>query len=215
MSEKNKEIEAINYDSKRIISLIRTGCMNKGWDLRTLAKKAGISRTTLYLMEQGKTRKPHVGTLNKIAKVLDLDPAEFEKQNTRTSQPVSHLLLDSILGTSQQRSEFDRLSNPMVTLVREKKPELFINWKESDWDELYSQFGTGGQLTEEGVIKVSQQMNEKKEILSQVELLLETHHRETIKTIIESLYKEAKPQSNLVHSEDLTALIESHLKEKR
>jgi transcriptional regulator with XRE-family HTH domain len=42
-----------------------------------LAEKAGISPSTLSLIESGKVPRPHVGTVRKIARALGLEPGEL------------------------------------------------------------------------------------------------------------------------------------------
>ena len=43
-----------------------------------LANKAGIERVTITLLETGKSN-PSISTLNKLAKVFNLDPSELKK----------------------------------------------------------------------------------------------------------------------------------------
>ena len=42
-----------------------------------LAKKAGISPSTLSLLESGKVERPHVSTIRKISRVLGVEPQEL------------------------------------------------------------------------------------------------------------------------------------------
>ena len=42
--------------------------------------------------------------------------------------------------------------------------DLFENWSDADFDELYSRFGTGGQLTEAGVLAAAEAMNAKRDL---------------------------------------------------
>jgi transcriptional regulator with XRE-family HTH domain len=44
-----------------------------------LAEKAGISPSTLSLIESGKVPRPHVGTVRKIARALGLEPGELRR----------------------------------------------------------------------------------------------------------------------------------------
>jgi len=44
-----------------------------------LAEKAGISPSTLSLIESGKVPKPHVGTIRKIARALGIEPRELRR----------------------------------------------------------------------------------------------------------------------------------------
>src|SRR5262245_33409200 len=47
--------------------------------------------------------------------------------------------------------QFDRVTNSLVESCVARYAQLFKNWSQSDFDELYSRFGTGGQLTEDGI----------------------------------------------------------------
>jgi transcriptional regulator with XRE-family HTH domain len=42
-----------------------------------LAERAGISASTLSQIESGRVPKPHIGTLRKIARALDVEPEEL------------------------------------------------------------------------------------------------------------------------------------------
>ena len=55
-----------------------------------------------------------------------------------------------------------------------------MNWSEGDFDELYSRFGTGGQLTEDGILAAAQAMNAKRDIWRQVSVILESGEAELL-----------------------------------
>ena len=42
-----------------------------------LAEKAGISPSTLSQIESGRVSNPHIGTLRKIARALNVEPSEI------------------------------------------------------------------------------------------------------------------------------------------
>ena len=46
--------------------------------MRQLARKAGISPTTIYLLESGQ-RSPQLLTIYKLSRALGVDPAEIEE----------------------------------------------------------------------------------------------------------------------------------------
>lgn len=46
----------------------------RGWGVNDLATRAQISRTALYMIENGKTTLPRASTIRRIAHVLNVDP---------------------------------------------------------------------------------------------------------------------------------------------
>lgn len=87
--------------------------------------------------------------------------------------------------------QFDRETNPCVTEVIEAQPELFDDWTEADFHELYSRFGAGGALTSEGVLAVAAQMNRNRGIHEKLAALLESSQAEAIAGIVELLYAQS------------------------
>jgi transcriptional regulator with XRE-family HTH domain len=49
----------------------------KMWTQGTLARKAGVSPTTVSGIESGKISRPHFGTLQKLARALEVEPEEL------------------------------------------------------------------------------------------------------------------------------------------
>ena len=56
-------------------------------------------------------------------------------------------------------------------------------------DELYSRFGTGGQLTEAGVLAAAQAMNAKREVWKQISVILESGESDLLSEFVELLYR--------------------------
>ena len=48
------------------------------WTQATLAKEAGVSPTTVSGVETGKIKRPHFGTIGKLARALDVAPEELQ-----------------------------------------------------------------------------------------------------------------------------------------
>jgi hypothetical protein len=84
---------------------------------------------------------------------------------------------------------FDRRTNPVVEQVIASHPEWFEGWSERDFDELYSCFGSGGCLTEEGAIITVHAMNDKRQIHRRVALLLESGEADLLTAIVNALYQ--------------------------
>ncbi len=90
---------------------------------------------------------------------------------------------------SRSRQAFDRTTNPVVQGVVEANAELFTAWSESDFDELYSQFGHGGPLSEAGVVAVAEAINAKRALLRQVAVILESGESELLADFVKLLYR--------------------------
>ena len=76
----------------------------------------------------------------------------------------------------------------LVNNVVNSNHKTFTNWSEADFDELYSRFGTGGQLTEDGVLAVAQAMNVKRDVWRQVSVILESGEAELLSQFVGVLY---------------------------
>ena len=46
----------------------------RGYALRELAERAGVSYYTIWMIEQGKRDRPHPSTLAKLARALGVEP---------------------------------------------------------------------------------------------------------------------------------------------
>lgn len=175
--------------AEHMSACIRAACVRKGWDLNDLAKRAGMSRTTLYHLERGRTRVPHVATLRKLAAVLEIDADELCGQSNLSCDSITSNGEQQPLIRAEDRRQFDRATNKAVDEVSAERAELFANWSESEWDELYSTFGTGGQLREAGVVDVAQSINRRREVVRKLEVIMDTHLADTASTVIDALYQ--------------------------
>lgn len=149
---------------------IREQRANRGWDQTRLAREAGISRTTLSQLENGTGPEPRPSTVGKVSQALGLPPAWWNEDR-------------DVAGA------FDRATNPEVQAVADRHPEYFANLTTADWGELHSVFGTGGALTEEGVLTEVARLQAKRELIRQLEVVLETHLGEAATAMIRGLYE--------------------------
>jgi len=179
----------------RLAARVEAVCLSRGWDRNELARQAGISRTTLYSLEHGRTRRPHGSTLHQLAEALGVSPAEFwnpvetaleaGQGLPERSTPKTDILADDL----DRRRQFDRDTNTLIPAVHADHPEFFAGWTAQEWDELYSTFGTGGQLSAAGVQETARKINRKRETIQQLNLLLETHLGDVAANLVESLYR--------------------------
>jgi transcriptional regulator with XRE-family HTH domain len=171
-------------ENQRIAARIRTECIRRGWDLQEFAHRAGLSRTTVYNLERGHTSRPHTTTFGKVAAALDLPVDELFTAPASTSD----FTLPDPPADDAPPCPFDVATNPAVTDVMRERPQLFAGWSRDDVDELYSLFGTGGQLNRRGVVSAAEAINRKREAIRKLHVVLETHLRERAIDLIDILY---------------------------
>jgi transcriptional regulator with XRE-family HTH domain len=162
---------------------IRRECLRRGWDIVQLADAAGVSRTTLYHLEHGHTRRVRSSTINAIAGALGVSVDDLMGSPPVASAPPSSA------AKSASAATFDRATNPAVEDVVRERPAMFQGWSDDDWDELYSQFGVGGALTPLGVLSAAEAINEKRETIRKLHVVLDTHLRDVAREIIDTFYR--------------------------
>lgn len=161
-------------------------CIQRGMSRGELAARSGISRTTLYQIERGTVAQPRANTLKRIADALEMDVArlmELDEAHPNGREETGRL-------------RFDRSTNPSVNDVYKDCPSLFAGWSSAEWDELYSTFGHGGQLTSDGVIQTAVHINRKREVTHRLNVLLETHLSDVAAGLIDTLYNLVSPSAN-------------------
>ena len=120
------------------------------------------------------TTNPHARTLNKLARGLDVAIDDLFRPPGRHSP-----------------RQFDRATNMLVDGLVAEHAATFTNWSEVDFDELYSRFGTGGQLTEDGVLAAADAMNARRDVWRQVSVILESGEAKLLAEFVELLYRRA------------------------
>lgn len=185
--------------------------LERGWNMDHVATQAGISRTTLFHLENAEIRRPRASTLHKLAGAFNVPVAQLlqvqgshgvspsveptsapcaaVKDEPRSSGKTSFMPRSSEPAFDEnKRREFDRATNPIVQEVASIDPGLFAGWTEDEWDELYSQFATGGALREEGVRITAARINHDRETLYRLRVLLQTHLAEVAAGMVNTLY---------------------------
>jgi len=115
---------------------------------------------------------PHARTLNKLAAGLGVPVDEL----FRPIAPSAAL-------------RFDRATNGLVEEVVTQRPEVFAGWAEGDFNELYSRFGTGGALSEPGIVAAAEAMNAKRAVLTQISVILESDESTLLAEFVDMLYR--------------------------
>lgn len=165
-------------ENGRLAAHIRQARRQRGWNLGELAERSAVCRTTLYQLERGVVAQPRASTLKRIADAFGM--------------PVEGLLAGE-QPACEPAARFDRATNPCVAEVSEDCPSLFAGWSAAQWDELYSSFGVGGQLTPEGVVQAAVDINRKAEVMQRLNVVLETHLRDVAVSLIDTLFDQVQP----------------------
>lgn len=168
-------------------ALLRRERVRRRWNQAELAGRAGVSRTTVCQIEQGAVATPHAATVSKLFQALELN-ASGQPDSDR-GKPADVASIEGAV--SQAAFECDRATNPAVRQTFEAHREWFQNWDGGDWDELVSSFGCGGGLNEIGVAEAARAINQRKEIVQKLRVVLDTHLGAAAIAMIDALYREA------------------------
>lgn len=181
MSDLNATPTRIDVD--RLASRIQAERLNRGWTMSELVRRTGINRGTLYRLERGDSARPQMKTVRALAEAFGVTPESL----LGLHPPGEPRSVTTRSLTVEQR--FDRTTNPLVSEIIDERPGLFECWTESDVDELYSLFGTGGQLTRSGVVEAAEAINRKRETIRKLHVVLETGLRDQAVDLIDALYR--------------------------
>jgi transcriptional regulator with XRE-family HTH domain len=184
----------------RLAEALQAARRRRGWNMDEVATRAGISRTTLFHLENAAIRRPRASTLHRLAQALDV-PVDRLFSRTAVSRSSRERLIEiqypvdgppgsvgSQKAIDEQSLDFDRATNPIVGEIAAAEPELFIGWTDDEWVELYSQFATGGALREEGVRITAARINDNRETLYRLRVLLQTHLSDVATGMVNTLY---------------------------
>lgn len=146
-----------------------------GLSLAELSQRSGVDLQTLRRWRREGVAQPEHDHIERIARIFGVaDPWSMMESE------IESIAINSL----------DRQTNGRVDEIRKSRPELFSAFTLEDWDELYSQHGTGGPLTTDGVVQAAHKINEKREVRRKFEAILETHHFRTLATLVEVLYRD-------------------------
>jgi transcriptional regulator with XRE-family HTH domain len=132
----------------------------------------GLDERTVRSLMRGMAQ-PHARTLHKFAMGLGVE--------------VDELFRDSTDGAAA----FDRATNPAVAAAIERHPTVFARWTAGEFEELTSRVGVGGELTETGALAAAEAMNDRRQLLERVALLLESSEGELLREFVAMLYRRA------------------------
>ena len=160
-----------NLNAQTIATNVRRLMARDGLKYVDVVEATGLDERTVRGLVRG-ANNPHARTLHKFAQGLGVPIDElFQPAGTRA------------------RQAFDRATNPLVEGVVESNADLFSAWSPADFDELYSQFGHGGPLSEVGVVAAAEAINAKRSLLRKVCVILESSESELLADFVKLLYR--------------------------
>ncbi len=86
-------------------------------------------------------------------------------------------------------ASFDRATNPVAAEVVGAHPELFEHWTPADFNELFSRMAVGGELTEAGTLTVVHAMNERRDLMYQVAVVMESNEADLMRDFVKLLFR--------------------------
>jgi transcriptional regulator with XRE-family HTH domain len=164
---------ATGRHSNAVAMNLRRLMARHGLTFDDVVRASGLDERTVRGLARG-LNNPHARTLTKLASGLGIDVDELFHQPGQTA-----------------RQRFDRATNMLVESVVAARGDIFDRWSDADFDELYSRFGTGGQLTEAGVVAAAEAMNARRELWRQISIILETGEAALLAEFIQLLYRRA------------------------
>jgi transcriptional regulator with XRE-family HTH domain len=168
-------------DAETLSANLRRLMARDGLTFDDVVQASGLDERTVRAVARGQNH-PHARTVHKLARGLGETVEELFRPAGRWSL-----------------RRFDRATNSLVESVVAANASLFESWCEADFDELYSRFGTGGQLTDSGVLAAAKAMNAKRDVLRQASVILESSESQLLADFVELLYRRAtnaRPSTN-------------------
>lgn len=157
----------LNLDVRiRLGEQLRATRVRRGWSIKFLAEKAGISRSTIFNLESGAVA-PHGSTLERLAQALGHTTDYFLEPD---------------------RGDWDQATNRVLDDVAREHPEVLAGLNRDDREELASLFGHGGPLTEAGVRHEADRLRRRRQTLEKLAVVLETHLGKVAETMIDELF---------------------------
>jgi transcriptional regulator with XRE-family HTH domain len=164
-------ISSINGNAAAVAGNLRRIMARDDLAFEQVVAATELDERTIRSLARGISH-PHARTLHKLAEGLGVAIDEL-------FQPVAR--------TGPRR--FDRATNSLVDDCVAQHAKLFRNWSQGDFDELYSRFGAGGQLTEVGVLAAAEATNLKRNLWRQVSVILESSDADLLSQFVGMLYR--------------------------
>jgi transcriptional regulator with XRE-family HTH domain len=163
-------ISSINGNAAAVAGNLRRIMARDDLTFEQVVAATELDERTVRSLARG-VNHPHARTLHKLAQGLSVSIDEL-------FQPIGRVA----------PRNFDRATNSLIDNCAANYAEMFGDWSEGDFDELYSRFGTGGQLTEDGILAAVEATNAKRDLWRQVSVILESDEAELLSRFVDVLY---------------------------
>jgi transcriptional regulator with XRE-family HTH domain len=160
----------INHNAATVASNLRRIMARDDLTFDQVVAATELDERTLRSLARA-TTNPHARTLHKLAQGLGIEIDELFRPVGRVAP-----------------RQFDRATNSLVESCVARHAQLFKNWSSNDFDELYSRFGTGGQLTEDGILTAAEATNARRDLWRQISVILESSDAELLSQFVDVLY---------------------------
>jgi len=149
--------------------------------LSEVVEATGLDERTVRSILQGATR-PHARTLHKLADGMGVETDELFQDPYQASDA-------NAASVSFAPASFDRATNSVAAEVVDAHPELFEHWTPIDFNELFSRMAVGGELTEAGTLSAVHAMNERRELMYQVAVVMESSEADLMRDFVKLLFR--------------------------
>ena len=155
----------------------------KGWNREEFARLSGLNRLTVRSLFQKDPRNLHNATVAACAHALGLTVRDLREI------PLPRLL-DRInaKGTLSHDQLFDRATQPELALWADRNPEKARELRPEEWDELLSLQGTGGPLTEDGVVHFVAAIERRRKLVAKVVEIAGTDYLDLLEQMVDLVY---------------------------
>lgn len=168
---------------------LRRVMVERNLTLGDVARAAGVAVGTVRSVVE-ETSRTQPRTLHKLCEGLGVPVDELFAPVTAPSRESA----------ASKALEFDRRTNPAVAEAFAAHPQVFADWRPADFDDLYSRVAVGGELTEEGALAAAEAINQRRELLTQVALLLETDQADALRECIARLIDKTRIDAGDAHA---------------
>lgn len=169
----DKQGPFVDRTRPRLAENLRRVMARQGLTIAAVVRRTGLDDRTIKAMLRDPSARPHARTLHQLAAGLGIHVDELFQNPTLLARRL-----------------FDRRTNPVVDEVAAQNPHLFDGWTPDDFDDLYSRFGTGGELTAAGTLEAVRAINVRRALFNKVALLLETGQAPVLRGVVDLLYEQ-------------------------
>jgi transcriptional regulator with XRE-family HTH domain len=162
----------------------------RGWNQEEFARQAELNRLTVRSLFQGPARKLHNATVRACARALGLTVQDL------LTQPLEKLLprMQAPLPPQESvRRLYEQATQPELLAWLQRHPQRAATLTADEIDELLSLQGTGGPLTEFGVVHFVAQLERRRKILEQAAIVAGTEYVDLLEQFVALLFDKIQP----------------------